>query len=141
MAHRNSAGKWVYDDKEVDAQIKEATKRGAISLREEPHAKSAQFDEQEDRFVIELTNGVVFMIPRQLLEIVADATPEAAAAVTLDPLGEALHWQQLDQDLSIVGLVAGIFGTRRWMAQLASHSSKRDRGLKSLTATAAGSHG
>lgn len=137
MAHRNSAGKWVYDDKEVEQQIKAATRHGTASLREEPHAKSAQFDKQEDRFVIELANGVIFMVPRQLLEVVAEATPETAAAVTLDPLGEALHWQQLDQDISVAGLMAGIFGTRQWMAQLSRQSGPRQRIAKSSPKTVA----
>jgi hypothetical protein len=47
-----------------------------------------------------------------------DATPAEIAAVELTPRGAALHWEALDTDISIPGLMAGIFGTKAWMADL-----------------------
>jgi hypothetical protein len=29
-----------------------------------------------------------------------------------------LHWDDLDVQMSVPGLVAGVFGTRKWMAEL-----------------------
>jgi len=34
------------------------------------------------------------------------------------PRGAALHWDELDVQMSVPGLVAGVFGTRKWMAEL-----------------------
>ena len=34
-----------------------------------------------------------------------------------------LHWEKLDVDFSVPGLVAGIFGTARWMAARAGRAS------------------
>lgn len=136
MAYRNSAGQWVYDEKELDQQIKMATQRGEASLRLEPRGESVRFDATSDCFTIQLTNGVTLTIPRRLIEGVADATPEDAAAVTLDELGEALHWQKLDQDISVVGLASNIFGTRRWMAQLSAQFGQRGGQVKSAAKTA-----
>lgn len=137
MAYQNSEGKWVYSDAELKAQFVVATERGEASLRDEPHGKAVYFEASENRFVIELTNGVIFMVPRPLVEGVAAATSEAAADVTLDALGEALHWKQLDQDISVAGMVAGSFGTRRWMAQLSSQFGKRGGSARSSAKTAA----
>jgi hypothetical protein len=30
-------------------------------------------------------------------------------------LGIGLHWEQLDVDVSVPGLLAGLFGTKAWM--------------------------
>jgi Protein of unknown function (DUF2442) len=34
------------------------------------------------------------------------------------PSGYGLHWESLDVDLGVPQLVAGIFGTKAWMAKL-----------------------
>ena len=34
-----------------------------------------------------------------------------------------LHWEKLDADFTVPGLLAGIFGTKRYMAQLAGRST------------------
>jgi hypothetical protein len=38
-------------------------------------------------------------------------------------LGYGLHWEALDVDLSIPGLIAGIFGTRSYMARRAGQAT------------------
>jgi hypothetical protein len=33
-------------------------------------------------------------------------------------MGDGLHWETLDTDFTVAGLLAGVFGTKRWMAEL-----------------------
>ena len=84
----------------------------------EPRASSARYDAASGRVVIELTNGCTFMFPAELAQGLRGASPELLAEVEVEPFGLALHWEQLDADLTVAGLLTGTFGTKRWMAEL-----------------------
>lgn len=45
------------------------------------------------------------------------ADDEALTNVVIDGVGFNLHWPVLDADLYVPALVAGVFGTRDWMAR------------------------
>lgn len=42
--------------------------------------------------------------------------------MAVSPGGQGLRWERLDVDLGVAGLLAGSFGSRRWMRGLA-HST------------------
>jgi hypothetical protein len=44
------------------------------------------------------------------------------AAVEILGNGYGLHWEALDADISVPGLLAGIFGTKAYMARLAGRT-------------------
>ena len=50
------------------------------------------------------------------------ATDDQLAAVEILGNGYGLHWEALDADISVPGLLAGIFGTKAYMARLAGQS-------------------
>lgn len=75
-------------------------------------AISARYSRKRDAFVIELRNGVGSIIPRALVEGLADATPTAAARIEIVDRGAGLHWAALDVDLTVAGLASGIFGSK-----------------------------
>lgn len=52
--------------------------------------------------------------------------------------GYGLHWEELDVDLSLPGLMAGIFGTRTWMARRAGQATSA---AKAAAARANGAKG
>jgi hypothetical protein len=58
------------------------------------------------------------MVPAALLEGLADAAPEALGTVEVVPGGEGLRFFLLDADLSVPGLLAGVFGSQVWMRGL-----------------------
>jgi hypothetical protein len=62
--------------------------------------------------------------PYQLLQGLANGTPEQLSNVEITPTGSALHWESLDADLGITQLVSGLFGSKAWMTELGSHGSK-----------------
>ncbi|GBO55547.1 hypothetical protein APA_3698 [Pseudanabaena sp. lw0831] len=53
-----------------------------------------------------------------MVQGLGEATPEDLSDVWLDGSGSSVHWERLDVDFDIVGLVAGIFGTKSWMSEL-----------------------
>jgi hypothetical protein len=105
-------------DREIDA----ALERGRIAAETEPRAAAARYDAKSGRIVIDLTNGATFAFPARLAEGLADAAPEGLADIEILGRGHALHWEKLDVDYSVPGLVAGVFGTRRWMAARAGRA-------------------
>ncbi len=112
------AGKWTYTEAELDKMFKEADKRGKERLKTEPRAKSATYDPKTRRVVIELMNGCVFIVPVDLMQGLRGASDEDLANFSLMPRGFDLHWHKLDAQFTVFGLLQGLFGTRRWMAEL-----------------------
>jgi hypothetical protein len=121
-----------------DAEIDAALVRGATIRAAEPRAKSARFDAKSDRLVIELTNECTFALPPRLIEGLADARGDQLANVELLGEGYGLHWPELDVDITVPGLLAGVFGTRAYMARLAGQATSE---AKSAAARANGAKG
>lgn len=69
-------------------------------------AKSVEFDEEMMR--VAFTDGRVLSVPLLWSPILADATPEQRANCEIGGGGISLHWPDLDEDLSIAGLMAGV---------------------------------
>jgi hypothetical protein len=59
----------------------------------------------EDAFWVTLSDGRVLGVPLAWFPRLLQATPAERAAVTLSPFG--LHWEALDEDVSVEGLLAG----------------------------------
>ena len=98
-----------------DRDYEEATRRGEAERAATPLPASAGYDVSSGRIVVEFVNGAAFMVPARLLQGLEAATDAELAEVEL--LGETgLHWESLDVDFSIKGLMAGIFGTANFKA-------------------------
>lgn len=59
----------------------------------------------EDILWVALSDGRTLGAPLAWFPRLLHATPSQRAAVTLSPMG--LHWEALDEDISIAGLIAG----------------------------------
>jgi Protein of unknown function (DUF2442) len=103
---------------ELIAQFDEARAAGKALAQMEPRAVKAWYAADSERVFIELTNGVVMGFPYQLLQGLANGTPEQLAEVEIMPTGSALHWESLDADLGVPQLVSGLFGSKAWMTEL-----------------------
>jgi general stress protein YciG len=102
----------------TDAALRAALRRGREADLGEPRARSAGYDAETGRVVLELTNGCAFAFPAEHGQGLRGATPEQLARVQLEAGGRALRWDELDVDLGVAPLVAGIFGTEAWMREL-----------------------
>lgn len=111
-------GQWEIDESELEQQHKEAVERGRQRINQEPQVKRVEYENTTRRFIIVLKNDVQFSIPIALIQGLASASAEEIADVRIGPRGASLHWERLDVDLSVTGLLAGIFGTRLWMSSI-----------------------
>lgn len=121
-----------------DTEIDAALERGRIARGVEPRAASARYDPSAGRLVVELTNGCAFAFPPRLAQGLENATDDQLAHVEILGAGYGLHWEELDADLSVPGLLAGLFGTKAYMAQRAGQSTSQ---AKAAAARANGAKG
>lgn len=122
----------------TDTQIDAALDRGRTVRQQEPRAATAQYDRQLDRVVVELTNGCTFAFPPRLAQGLETATPDQLAQVEVLGAGGGLHWEALDADLSVPGLLAGLFGTRAYMARHAGQATSPAKAAAARTNGAKG---
>ncbi len=108
----------LISEEELDAQIARAKAATQEADATEPRAASVRFDRPSELIIISLKNGAFFSFPPTLVQGLGDASPEDLDDVWLDASGSSVHWERLDADFNIAGLVAGIFGTKAWMSHL-----------------------
>jgi len=107
----------------TDIEIDEAAQRGVSARRHEPRARTARYDKRRGRIIVELTNGCSFTFPPQLAQGLETATPAQLSEVEILGAGYGLHWEALDADLSVPGLLVGLFGTAAHMARQAGRAT------------------
>jgi Protein of unknown function (DUF2442) len=114
-----------------DAGAEAARERGRIAMQTQPRATSARYDAKSGRIIVELVSGATFAFPPELVQDLCDGTPAQLAEVEISPVGFGLHWPSLDVDFTVPGLMNGIFGTARWMAQRAGSATSPKKAASS----------
>ncbi len=122
----------------TDAEIDAALERGRRIQAQEPRTSAVHFDPRTGKITLDLTNGCTFVFPARLIQGLEGAADDELAAVELLPQGRGLHWERLDVDISVPGVVNGIFGTRAHMARVAGKSKSP---AKTAAARANGARG
>jgi hypothetical protein len=82
------------------------TKRPRAFVPSTALAKAVEFDESMMR--VALTDGRVLCVPIAWFPSLLAATPEQRTRCEIGGGGVGLHWPELDEDLSISGLMAGV---------------------------------
>lgn len=124
-----------------DEQLGAAEARGRAMLEAEPRAAAARYDAVTGRVVVDLTNGCTFAFPARRIEELETATDAEIAEVEVAGAGFGLHWPTRDADLTIAGLMNGVFGTRKWMSELARRAGRVTSPAKAAAARANGAKG
>lgn len=106
----------------TDAEIDAALARGEAARLFEPRAAAVRYDRARERVAVELTNGCTFTFPPRLAQGLESATEDQLAQVEVLGRGTGLHWESLDVDLSVPDLLAGLFGTKSYMARRAGQA-------------------
>ena len=120
---------------ELDKMIDAAVRRGEDSLSNEPRALRVQYDTATGRVDVELTNGCCFAFQARRAEGLSLATDAELAQVEVLGAGYGLHWDCLDVDLSVPGLLLGMFGTKSYMDRMrAAQAGKSASAAKSAAA-------
>ncbi|MFN3721075.1 MAG: DUF2442 domain-containing protein [Rhizobium rhizophilum] len=98
----------------TDVELQNAKASWAEERAGRPIPVAVRFDRETERIVVDFANGTTFLVPARALEGLEHATSDELAEVEL--LGETgLHWERLDADYTIQGLMAGIFGSRAFL--------------------------
>ena len=105
-------------DQQIEAQIDTAIAHQSEIDAVEPRASKVLFE--NGRFTIHFNNGATFSFLAESIEAIAPLPDEVLATVELTPSGKGLRWDKPDIDLSIQGLLLGIFGSKVWMKEIAS---------------------
>ncbi len=134
-------GGFEYTEEELLKQFEEAAERAKEADLREPRAADAYYDDDKNRIVVELVTGVSVSFPPELLQGLEGAPASALAEVKVSPHGTSIHWEKLDADFSVPGLIAGVFGTRIWMANLGRRGGKATSDAKAEAARANGQKG
>ena len=106
------------------------------------HATAARYDAASQRLIVSIHNGVELAIPVRLIQELAGADPADLAEIEITPAGLGLHWPRIDADVYVPGLLGGVFGTRKWMAQLlGAEGGRTSTPAKAAAARANGAKG
>jgi hypothetical protein len=126
---------------DILAQIPAARARAAAERRAGRRAVSAHYDRLSGRIVMEITNGYLFGFPAKSSPYLAKATPTQLAAVEVSPGGSGLHWEELDVDLSVPGLLLSSLGRKEKLSELARIAGESRSPAKSAASRANGAKG
>jgi hypothetical protein len=126
---------------ELESQIAEAKVGWVQAASIEPRAQSVTFYPRKLQYTIELTNRAQFSFPVPLIRELADASKEALADVHVSGDGSSIHWEALDVDFSIPGLIYRILGTKPAMSELGRQGGKTKSSAKSEAARRNGKKG
>jgi len=99
----------------TDEEFAAAEQRGRYLFETEPHARSVRHDRRSGMTVVELYNGCTFAFPPRRLQGLEQASDDELSQVEINGLGYGLHWEALDADFTVQGLMAGRFGSAAYM--------------------------
>jgi hypothetical protein len=105
-------------DADLDREYQQAVQAAHAYDAVHSPAVRASWEADGRKVRVELANGCVFVFPADLAQGLREASDAQLAEVEIFPSGHTLHWEALDVDLGIPELMAGVFGTRAWMAEL-----------------------
>ena len=125
----------VTSDAEIDAAIATAAAHPLLPV------SSAAYDAAADVITMRFATGVHVVVPRQLLQGLQHATPSQLKRITVDGPGTGLVWPAIGVAHYVPALLAGLFGTRRWMAEIGRRGGARRTNAKALAARANGAKG
>lgn len=77
----------------------------SLAYKTPPHAISVRCT--KDELVVSLNDGRTLSVPLAWFPRLLDASPEQLAGYELLGEGEGIHWPELDEDISVTGLLLG----------------------------------
>ena len=114
---------------------------GRRAANAEPRAAAVMCRASGHALRIELTNGAAVVLPVRLIPILRGATPRDLRAVEILGKGGGLHWESLDLDLSVPGLLSFVFAGPEWLAELGRIGGRKSSPAKAAAARRNGRKG
>jgi hypothetical protein len=113
------------NDREFDKQYRAARKLSEHLDKTEPRAVHAEYDAAKGVVMVQLRSGCWFGFPPEMEPGLRGATAEQLAAVEV-VFGYGLHWEELDADITVPGLVFDLLDAPAWWARwIASRTSAK----------------
>jgi hypothetical protein len=95
----------------------EADVKGLLNKAKGQKAITAHYDRRRRQVVVELDSGLELRFRPSDAEELQGAKPADLATIEITPSGFGLYWPRVDADVSIPGLLQGIFGSRKWQVR------------------------
>jgi uncharacterized protein DUF2442 len=76
-----------------------------LAVKTDERVAGVSFD--ADRLVVDLMDGRTIAVPLAWYPRLLDATPEQRSKWELAGAGYGIHWPEIDEDLSVEGLLRG----------------------------------
>jgi Protein of unknown function (DUF2442) len=130
---------WI--KKELRANFAKASRAGRQAAKTEPRAASATYRAKDEALHVALTNGAKFIIPVKLIPELQKAPVRDIRKVEVLGRGGGLHWETLDVDISVPGLIASVFEGPTWLAELGRVGGQRSSAAKAAAARKNGRKG
>jgi hypothetical protein len=122
-----------------EAEFEAVAARTAEENALRPRAVGVAFLSERNRVWIEMNNGLEVTFDPARLQELAGAKPEQLAEIEISGRGSAIYFPQLDASIYIPGLLQGLTGTKRWMAQqLGREGGKARSAVKAASSAANG---
>jgi hypothetical protein len=124
----------------TDAEIDRALQAAKL-LRNEPLARRVEHIPRLNLLIVTLSNHRRLVLPIEDLQGLGGATHQQLQHHELLGGGTGISFPDLDVDLYVPALIEGVYGNRRWMAQLGREGGKARTAAKREAARANGAKG
>ena len=135
------ANKRSLTDDDIRRAIPAARAREAAEHDAGLRAIKAFYDPINDLVMIETSRGFRWGIPRSRIPALSDASGEQLAQLMLSPSGDGLHWDALDVQLSVPGLLVDALGAPTLARELARRGGRSRSDAKTEAARRNGAKG
>ena len=124
------------NDSAFDEQNEVAVREAREADRIEPRANAVRYDSARGLLLVELRSGFAFGFPPERVSGLEAANAKELGKVRISPSGDGLHWDDLNVDASLTGLVADALDLKEWaprfMGQSRSEAKARAARLNGL---------
>jgi hypothetical protein len=124
----------------TDAEIEAALERARLH-QGDPLAETVEHIPDLNLLIVGLSNQRRLVLPVEDVQGLDGATHEQLRNYELIGRGTGICFPELDVDLHVPALIEGVYGNRRWMAQLGKKGGSAKTEVKRLAARANGAKG
>jgi len=122
---------------EFDRQNEQAIRAAREADRVEPRATAVTYDRDQALVLVHLRSGFTFGFPPERIPGLERVSNRQLSNVRISSSGDGLHWDDVDVDASLTGLIAEALNLQEWapriMGQIRSEAkakAARKNGLK-----------
>ena len=124
----------------TDTEIEAALRRAKVH-ESDPRAQTVEHISALNLLIVGLSNGRRLVLPIEDLQGLGNATHKQIQNYELLGRGTGIAFPDLDVDLYVPALIEGVYGNRRWMAQLGRKGGRARTEAKRRAAKANGAKG